>query len=148
MPTSRPLPVLIPDRTRCVPRSFAWLDHRLRSGGWLARLTSAELSLYVFLVLAADAQGLSCWRLDRVQMELCAFDQGKLYEARDGLVAKGLVAYRPWSQHAVDGSYQVLALPSRAPTTASPSGRSQGAGSIADALDDVTRALRDAGGQA
>jgi hypothetical protein len=99
-------------------------------------------------VLAADAQGLSCWRLDRVQRELCTFDQGELFAARDGLVAKSLVAYRPWSRHAVDGSYQVLALPSRAPAMASGPSRRPGAGSLAEALDDVTRALGDAGGEA
>ena len=66
MPTSRPLPVLRPDRLRRIPRSFAWLDHRLRSG-LLAALTPEEIALYLFLALASDSQGLSCWRLDRIE---------------------------------------------------------------------------------
>ena len=42
MPTSRPLPVLVPERLRRVPRSFAWIGHRLRSGGSLEKLTPEE----------------------------------------------------------------------------------------------------------
>ncbi len=90
MPTSRPLPVLLPERLRRVPRSFAWIDHRLRSGGFLEKLTPEEIALYLFLALAADRHGLSCWRLDRVAREL-PFDVAALKRARDGLVAKDLV---------------------------------------------------------
>ena len=114
MPTSRPLPVLRPDRVRRPPRSFAWLDHRLRSGGLLAQLTADELALYCFLALAADAQGLSCWRLDRIEREL-PLDAALLRRAREGLVRTDLIAFQPWNNHCPDGSYQVLALPAPAP---------------------------------
>jgi hypothetical protein len=53
-----------------VPRSFAWIDHRLRSGGFLEKLTPEETALYLFLALAADREGLSCWRLDRIEREV------------------------------------------------------------------------------
>ena len=59
MPTSRPLPVLRANRLCRPPRSFAWLDHPLRSGGFLSRIASDEIALYGFLTLAADARGLS-----------------------------------------------------------------------------------------
>ena len=111
MPTSRPLPLLRPDRLRSIPRSFAWLDHRLRSSGLLARLAPEELGLYCFLTLAADAQGRSCWRLERVQREL-PFDLPTLRRARDGLLQLDLLAYLPWHAHATDGAYQLLSLPS------------------------------------
>jgi hypothetical protein len=110
MPTSRPLPVLQPERLRRPPKSFAWLDHRLRSGGFLARLNAAEISLYFFLALAADAHGLSCWRLDRIEREV-PFDAATLRRARDGLIRADLLAFAPWSPHCPDGYYQLLALP-------------------------------------
>jgi hypothetical protein len=114
MPTTRPLPVLRPERLRRIPRSFAWLDHRLRSGGFLPQLTSNEIALYCFLTLAADAQGLSCWRLDRIEREL-PLDAITLRRARDGLLRADLIAFQPWHAHCPDGSYQVLALPSPPP---------------------------------
>jgi hypothetical protein len=121
MPTSRPLPVLRPDRLRCPPRSFAWLDHRLRSGGFLSRLTPEELSLYCFLALAADAQGLSCWRLDRIEREL-PLDVPTLHSAREGLMRANLLAFQPWRAQGRDGSYQLLALPAPEPKPPQPSG--------------------------
>jgi len=113
MPTTRPLPVLRADRVRRPPRSFAWLDHRLRSGGFLAQLTADEIALYCFLTLAADAQGLSCWRLDRIEREL-PLDVSALRRAREGLLHADLLAFQPWHAHCPDGSYQVLALPATA----------------------------------
>jgi hypothetical protein len=115
MPTSRPLPVLRADRLRCPPRSFAWLDHRLRAGSFLAQLTADEIALYCFLTLAADAQGLSCWRLDRIEREL-PLDVPALRRARDGLLRTDLIAFQPWRAHCPDGSYQVLSI--SAPTPA------------------------------
>jgi hypothetical protein len=93
-----------------VPRSFGWIDHRLRSGGFLEKLTPEEIALYLFLALAADRKGLSCWRLDRIEREI-PFDVRALKRARDGLVAEALVAFRPWRAKSIDGSYQVLSLP-------------------------------------
>jgi hypothetical protein len=114
MPTSRPLPVLRADRLRRLPRSFAWLDHRLRSADFLAQLTADEIALYCFLTLAADVQGLSCWRLDRIEREL-PLDAAALRRAREGLLRVDLLAFRPWNTHCPDGSYQVLALPTPPP---------------------------------
>ncbi len=112
MPTSRPLPVLCPERLRHLPASFAWIDHRLRSHGFLQRMSSDEVGLYLFLALAADREGLSCWRLDRIERELMCVDVPSLREAREGLVRMKLLAYRPWFPKARDGSYQVLSVPS------------------------------------
>jgi hypothetical protein len=111
MPTSRPLPVLCADRLRRVPRSFAWIDHRLRSWGLLERLSPAEIGLYLYLVLAADRQGLSCWRLERIERQIPCFDLAALHAARKGLISAELVAFRAWSRGSSDGIYQVLSLP-------------------------------------
>jgi hypothetical protein len=121
MPTSRPLPVLRPDRLRRPPRSFAWLDHRLRSDAFLERMTPEEITLYCFLALAADGQGLSCWRLDRIERET-TLDVSLLHRAREGLVRADLLAFRPWRAQCPDGSYQLLALPAPATKPLHPSG--------------------------
>jgi hypothetical protein len=115
MPTSRPLPVLRPDALRIVPRTFAWLDTRLRSEGFLELMRPEEIGLYLFLVLAADNQGLSCYRLERVERAVPCLSLPALRKARDGLRRLDLVAYKPWFPAAADGSYQVLALRPPAP---------------------------------
>ncbi len=110
MPLKRPLSVLVPYRRRNVPKSFAWIDHRIRSQGYLKRLMPAGIGLYLFLVLAADKNGLSCWRLDRIERELPDFDYSALWSARDRLVDLDLIAFRPWHKGERDGCYQVLSV--------------------------------------
>ena len=104
----RPLPVLDPRRVRAPTRSFAWVDHRLRDR--LHELDLVDMALYLFLLLAADAQGLSCWRLDRIGVMLGHVPKADLFRARQRLMDLELIVYQPWSEHAPDGSYQVLAL--------------------------------------
>jgi hypothetical protein len=110
MPMKKPLPILVPQRLRRTPRSFAWIDHRLRSEGWLEQLRPEDLGLYLFLALAADANGLSCWRLDRIQCALPCFERHALWDARKRLVELDLIDYRPWRSDAPDGCYQVLSV--------------------------------------
>jgi hypothetical protein len=110
VPLSKPLPVLAPARVRKVPRSFAWIDHRLRSEGILERLRPEDLGLYLFLALAADREGLSCWRLDRIQRAVACFDWHALWDARKRLCELDLIAYRPWRPGDADGFYQVLSV--------------------------------------
>jgi hypothetical protein len=110
MPLKKPLPVLAPQRTRTIPASFAWIDHRLRSEGILPRMRPEDLGLYLFLTLAADQQGLSCWRLDRVEQALPCFDRHTLWDARSRLIQLDLIAYRPWRMGDPDGCYQVLSV--------------------------------------
>ena len=110
MPTKKQLPVLVPDRLRRPSRSFAWIDHRLRSSELLSMLDPPEIGLYLFLVLAADKDGLSCWRLDRIEREMPCFDRSVLWKARDRLLELDLVAFRPWRASDPDGVYQVLSI--------------------------------------
>lgn len=110
MPLKKPLPILVPQRVRRVPRSFAWIDHRLRSEGFLERLRPQDMGLYLFLVLAADRHGLSCWRLDRIQRAMPCFDRHALWDARSRLAELDLIAFRPWRRDEPDGSYQVLSV--------------------------------------
>jgi hypothetical protein len=110
MPLKKPLPVLVPQRIRNIPSSFAWIDHRIRSEGILERLRPEDLALYLFLTLAADRNGLSCWRLDRIQQTLPCFDRHALWDARQHLVELDLIAYRPWRHGDPDGCYQLLSV--------------------------------------
>jgi hypothetical protein len=131
---SRPLSVLQPLRLRSLPPSYAWIDRRLRQHDLLASLSAAELSLYLFLVLAADRDGLSCWRIDRMERELPA-DVGSLKNARADLVKKDLIAFSPWSSRSINGTYQVLSIE---PSTCAPVARG-GIWSLGDALSTYVR---------
>jgi hypothetical protein len=111
MPLKKPLPLLVPPRIRRVPHSFAWIDHRLRSQGFLERLRPEDIALYLFLALAADQNGLSCWRLDRIQRGIPFFDRDALRDARRRLSDLDLLAYRPWRRDDPDGCYQLLSVP-------------------------------------
>lgn len=97
---------IVPDRVRRIQGSFAFLPHRFLREGFLASLTKDELAVYVFLVLAADREGLSFYPYDRIcgalELSLDAY-----VDARNGLLAKDLIAF--------DGvRFQVLSLPERA----------------------------------
>ena len=110
MPLKKPLPLLVPQRIRKVPNSFAWIDHRLRSEGFLERLRPEDIGLYLFLAIAADRNGLSCWRLDRIQRAVPWFDHDALRDARRRLADLDLLAYRPWRRDEPDGCYQLLSV--------------------------------------
>jgi hypothetical protein len=73
-------------------------------------LDPPEIGLYLFLVLAADKDGLSCWRLDRIEREMPCFERNALWRARGRLVELDLVAFRPWRASDHDGVYQVLSI--------------------------------------
>ena len=139
MPLKKPLPVLTPQRLRRVPRSFAWIDHRLRSEGFLERLRPEDLGLYLFLALAADQNGLSCWRLDRIQRALPCFDRHTLWDARHRLGDLDLITFRPWRRDDPDGCYQVLSV-ERPPGPLSPE--------LKQLLSNVFRPLEDPAAQA
>jgi hypothetical protein len=120
MPLKKRLPVLMPPRIRKIPKSFAWIDHRLRGDGILERLRPEDIGLYLFLTLAADQEGLSCWRLDRIQRTVPCFDRHALWDARNRLAELDLIAYRPWRQGDPDGCYQVLSVERPPQPTLSP----------------------------
>ena len=110
MPLKKPLQVLVPQRLRGMPKSFAWIDHRIRSEGILQKMMPEDIGLYLFLTLAADRDGLSCWRLDRIEREMPYFDHHTLWSARDRLVELGMIAFRPWRKGDLNGCYQVLSV--------------------------------------
>ena len=97
---------ILPDRVRHIGGySFAFLPHSFLRDGFLSSLAPDEQRLYVFLVLAADRQGISFYSCDRIcsVLEMVLDDY---IDARNGLLAKDLLAF--------DGCrFQVLSLPPR-----------------------------------
>lgn len=92
-----------PDRVRRIDRGFAAIPNRFLHEGFFASLDLVERSLYFFLVIAGDRDGVSFYGPDRI----CATLEVSLDDylaARNGLIAKDLVAF--------DGTrLQVLSLP-------------------------------------
>ena len=95
-----------PERVRRIRAcTFGWIDHRVLAEGWLAQLSADALRLYVFLVLAADANGVSWYSYDRICERLQMTLESYL-AARDELMQRALVAY-------AHGVFQVLTFPTR-----------------------------------
>jgi hypothetical protein len=94
-----------PDRIRRIERGFAAIPNRFLHEGFFASLGHAERSLYFFLVLAGDRQGVSFYAHDRIcsVLEITLDDYLPL---RNALIAKDLIAF--------DGTrFQVLSLPAQ-----------------------------------
>ena len=110
MPTKR---LLDARRSRkALPRGFGWIDHRLLRDGYLGPCSPEALALYVLLVCAADARGLSYYSDARIA-DLLALALPALAQARRQLIALGLIAYQK-------PLYQLLSLEGEAPAEASP----------------------------
>lgn len=111
------------DLIRKVPPRFSWVDQRMVTEGFIGNLSDRARSLYLFLVIVADAQGLSyyadksvCrhlgWDKERAQAEQQEEEEGPsavktplrhLLEARIELCRLNLIAYQA-------PLYQVLSL--------------------------------------
>jgi hypothetical protein len=99
--------ILNPDRIRKINRGFSFIPHRFLTDGFLAALDQAEALLYLFLVLAADRNGLSFYSYDCI-CNLLKLPLEQYIQAKDGLMEKDLIAF--------DGTiFQVLELPSSPP---------------------------------
>lgn len=99
-----------PSRIRRIQGSFAWLDHRLLRDRHLERMTLVDLAFYVFLILAADRNGVSFYNKATLTKRL-AIGWDEYEESKARLVERGYIAFRPFSPGDVDGFYQVLPLP-------------------------------------
>jgi hypothetical protein len=96
--------ILNPDRIRHIDGGFSFIPHRFLTDGFLDSLEQEELMLYVFLVLAADRNGLSYYSEKRIHLML-HLTAKQYIAAKDGLIKKDLIAF--------DGRiFQVLSLPS------------------------------------
>jgi hypothetical protein len=95
--------VLRADRIRQIKGGFSFIPHRFLTAGFLSALNQKEILLYFFLVLVSDRYGLSFYSYDAI-CSLLQLTLDQYIEARDGLIAKDLIAF--------DGTlFQVLHLP-------------------------------------
>lgn len=92
-----------PERIRRSAGGFAFVPNRFLHEGFFASLDHIERSLYLFLVLAGDRNGVSFYGHERI----CATLEISLDDyiaARNGLIQKDLLAF--------DGTrFQILSLP-------------------------------------
>lgn len=96
---------LVADRVRRIVGGFAYLPHRFLRDGFFASLGRDELTLYVFLVLAGNRDGVSFYRYDAICSAL-SLTLDDYVAARNVLIAQDLLAF--------DGTrFQVLSLPER-----------------------------------
>jgi hypothetical protein len=93
---------ICPERIRKVPKQFSWLDQRLVRAHHIDRLSHPAAALYLFLVIVADAKGLSYYG-DHTLSKRLAMDENTFFSTRRQLIQTGLIAYK-------DPLYQVLAL--------------------------------------
>jgi hypothetical protein len=92
-----------PDRLRRIEPGFAFVPNRFLRDGFFAQLSPLERALYLFLVLAADRNGVSFYGMTRIG-SLLEVPTEDLLDARDHLIVLDLLAF--------DGTrFQVLSLP-------------------------------------
>ena len=103
-----------PKNVRKINGSFAWVDHRLLQKGYLAVMTHQDQVLYLFLVLAADRNGVSFYRKEKI-CDLLSLDFQQFEIARDRLIDLKLITYQPYSVLSPNGYYQVLPIHTAAP---------------------------------
>ena len=97
--------ILDPNRIRRIDGGFSFIPHRFLFDGFLASLKQKELLLYLFLILAADRNGLSYYSYDAI-CTLLQLNIDQYMQARNGLIKKELIAF--------DGTlFQVLDLPTK-----------------------------------
>jgi hypothetical protein len=96
---------IFPDRIRKIRGSFSWIEHRFVHEGFLRALSGDELLLYYFLVTVGDRNGVSYYDYEKI-CQLLKLEVDDYIRARDGLIARQLIAYR-------QGVFQVLPLPAR-----------------------------------
>ncbi len=94
---------IISHRVRKIDGSFAWISHRFLRMGFWGSSTHHELLLYMFLVMAADRQGISYYSFDKI-CSLVSITPDEYILARNDLIDKNLIAFD-------DRLFQVLSLP-------------------------------------
>jgi len=103
-----------PQSIRKIESSFAWIDHRLMRNGFLQVMTHQDLVLYLFLVLAADRNGVSFYRKEKI-CQAVSLDFRQFEIARDRLIELKLIAFEGYTVLSPNGYYQVLPLEAKAP---------------------------------
>jgi hypothetical protein len=103
-----------PQRVRRIEKSFAWIDHRLLRSGFLPVMTHQDQSLYLFLALAADRNGVSFYRKEKI-CDCLGLDFQQFEVGKDRLIGMNLIAFHPYSVLSPNGFYQVLPVDGQPP---------------------------------
>ena len=103
-----------PKSIRRIQHSFAWINHRLIRDGYLQVMTHEDLALYVFLILAADCNGVSFYRKEKI-CDAVSLSFNQFEVARDRLLDMKLIAFEAYSVLTPNGFYQVLPISGQAP---------------------------------
>lgn len=106
-----------PKNIRSIKGSFAWIDHRLVQNGFLEVMTHEDIILYLFLVLAADKNGVSFYRKEKI-CETLSLEYNQFEIARDRLITMKLIAFEGYSVLSPNGHYQVLPIEGQPPDCA------------------------------
>ena len=89
---SIPKAPFVRDRIRRIAPGFGWLDHRLVREHYVERCSHGALALYLFLIVVADADGVSWWSERSLTCRL-GMDVDRLRQARAELESADMVAY-------------------------------------------------------
>lgn len=103
-----------PKNVRKIAGSFAWVDHRLLQEGYIPVMTHQDQTFYLFLILAADRNGISFYRKEKI-CDLLSLDFQQFEVARDRLIDLKLIAFQPYTAISPNGYYQVLPIQTAAP---------------------------------
>lgn len=99
--------ILNPCRVRRINGGFSYIPHRFLTEGFYGCLSNEEKSLYMFLVLASDKNGLSYYS-DKSICTYTGLNKEMYNQARDRLIKKDLIDYS-------GRIFQVLELPLHPP---------------------------------
>ncbi len=99
--------ILNPCRVRRINGGFSFIPHRFLTEGFYGCLSNEEKSLYMFLVLASDNNGLSYYS-DKSICSYTGLAHDVYNQARDNLIKKDLIEYN-------GRIFQVLELPFHPP---------------------------------
>ena len=103
-----------PKRIRNIKSSFAWVDHRIMRNGFMETMTHQDIALYLFLILAADKNGVSFYRKEKI-CQAVSLDFNRFEIAKDRLINMKLIAFESYSVLSPNGYYQVLPIESKTP---------------------------------
>jgi len=103
-----------PKKIRAIKGSFAWIDHRLMRNGFIGVMTHTDVVLYLFLIVAADRNGVSFYRKEKI-CDILSLDYNQFEIAKDRLIDMKLIAFEGYSALSPNGYYQVLPIESMAP---------------------------------
>ena len=102
-----------PKNIRKIINSFSWIDHRLMRNGFLQVMTHYDMALYLFLILAADRNGVSFYRKEKI-CQAVSLDYSQFEIAKDRLINMSLIAFESYSVLSPNGYYQVLPIQAKA----------------------------------